>query len=661
MSQIRAFVAHSFLDDDEQLVGKFLKYFDQIKEMGIGFTWDHAQAAKPKELVEKVLSVIKDKNVFIGICTRNERAVNDLDLKPGRLMKDVLWADKAKYSWKTSDWIIQEIGLAICRNMELILLIEDGLRNPGGLQGNIEYIPFNREIPEQSFGKVLEMISAVRPKSIASPAPETEIQGPESQEEENQEKDDDWFLHPKPDWDRFFYMIAFIRSLDEDSAEGQELLTKAYLESPFGREAHHRELWEAFTEYRRLISGKGGTLNKLLELSASYPANDEVQLYLGRAYEVYKDYEKAAIAYNQAAERTTDEENKIEYLGKTALAYLNADKKMTSQTVIDKMKQEVLQTGKGESKMIEALREIATLDADSDIYCGLIERALELKSDDVDSRFKLAYKYSEKNQDELSLFHYLRIPENQRASYTWNNLGVQYEQFQLSNSSVKAYRKAESLGNTLAMSNLSQKLINAGFLDEATNICDRALEIKDYHKNIGTTIARIKALPEEEEKKEKEFVAKAQEYSQFYRAYGKALTMIEPPNSVGTWDGPKCRLRIRINDRTLTAEGEYESVASNALAGLVNARLGGLSFQTPTSAPTRWLVRYNGEMIGRTAKVSITETKDGEVPNALSILGSASTRQALLVIEDSFAQIKVYEKKDSAGQSGFYTLKKVNE
>ena len=503
MSQIRAFVAHSFLEDDEKLVDKFLKYLDQIKETGIDFTWDHAKTAKPKELAEKVLTLIEDKNVFIGICTKNERAINDVDLKPGRFMKKVLRADEVKYSWKTSDWIIQEIGLAISRNMELILLIEDGLRDPGGLQGNIEHIPFNRQFPEQSFGKLLEMISSLRPKAITSPAPETAIQDSENQAEEDSEKDDDWFLHPKPEWEQFLYVIAFIRSLETDSTEGQELLTKAYFECPLGKQPHNRESWEALTEYQRLLRGKGGTLNKLLELSESYSANDEVQSYLGYAYEVYKDYEKAAQAYNRAAERATNRAQRMKHLGQTALAYLRADRKMESQTAIDRMKQEATQTGEDESIMIEALREIVDLEADSDMYCGLLERVLELKPDDIDARFKLAYKYSEKNQDELSFFHYLRIPENQRAAYTWNNLGVHYEHFQLSNGSVKAYRKAESLGNTLAMSNLSQKLINAGFLDEAAEICDRALEIKDYHKNIGSTIARIKVLPELKKKRRK--------------------------------------------------------------------------------------------------------------------------------------------------------------
>ena len=227
-------------------------------------------------------------------------------------MKEVLKADKVNFSWKTSDWIIQEIGLAICRDMDLILLIEDGVREPGGLQGNIEYITFDRRVPQESFGKLLEMIGSLRPKAIASPAPETAIQDSENQAEEDSKEDDNWFLHPKPEWDRFMYKIAFIQSIRTDDVEGQKSLTKAYFECPLGQESYYRELWEAFTEYQRLLRGKGSTLNKLLELSELYAANDEVQSYLGYAYEVYKDYEKAAQAYNRAAEKATSRAERME-------------------------------------------------------------------------------------------------------------------------------------------------------------------------------------------------------------------------------------------------------------------------------------------------------------------------------------------------------------
>lgn len=73
MKQINAFIGHSFSPEDKDVVRAFLDFFEEIKNMGIGFNWEHAEAAETKELAEKVLRVIEDKNLFIGICTRKRR------------------------------------------------------------------------------------------------------------------------------------------------------------------------------------------------------------------------------------------------------------------------------------------------------------------------------------------------------------------------------------------------------------------------------------------------------------------------------------------------------------------------------------------------------------------------------------------------------------
>jgi len=71
MAGIRAFVGHSFTANDEQVVGQFLKYLNQVSGL-LDFSWQHAENAEPKDLAAKVLSLIADKTVFIAICTRKE-------------------------------------------------------------------------------------------------------------------------------------------------------------------------------------------------------------------------------------------------------------------------------------------------------------------------------------------------------------------------------------------------------------------------------------------------------------------------------------------------------------------------------------------------------------------------------------------------------------
>jgi len=71
---------------------------------------EHAEAAQPKALAEKVMALLVDKNVFIGICTKKERVVQQPALLKTTFPRGFLKAEEGEFFWKTSDWIIQEIG-----------------------------------------------------------------------------------------------------------------------------------------------------------------------------------------------------------------------------------------------------------------------------------------------------------------------------------------------------------------------------------------------------------------------------------------------------------------------------------------------------------------------------------------------------------------------
>ncbi len=130
MEPINAFVGHSFADEDADVVGTILKYLSSITEVHPNFRWEHAESPEPKVVDAKVLARFADKNLFIGICTQRERVVQDNELTPPWYPRDSLAGKAAAFEWKTSDWIIQEIGLAIGRGLSVILLVENGIRSP---------------------------------------------------------------------------------------------------------------------------------------------------------------------------------------------------------------------------------------------------------------------------------------------------------------------------------------------------------------------------------------------------------------------------------------------------------------------------------------------------------------------------------------------------
>ncbi len=656
-NQLKAFVGHSFTDDDKEVIQYFLKYFDQIAGMNIGFSWEHAEPAEPKVLADKVLRLIEDKNLFIGICTNKEAVIETDKLSRERFKKKILKAEETAFSFKTSDWIIQEIGLAIGRGMSLILLLEAGIRQPGGLQGNIEHIEFERSSPEKASGKILEMINTLLPSAKAVLSEQAEFRSaPEEKTDSEEQKEGDW-LTPKDEWTIRNYQIALMVHIKDDNNEGIKQISEAFSTSEVGSQPNNRIIWEASEEYYRFLDGKGGKLENLEELAKKYTDNCVVQKYLAQGYLKYDDHDRAAHQFEMAAEKAKNTPEKLELHGKAVISFARCGGEQQANAIIAKMKSLLSIGNDGEAILIKTLCEMAEITEDNDTYLGLMERLLQMKPDDTEARFSIAYKYSEINQDELSLFHYLKIPDVQRGSGTWNNLGVGFENCDLVSKSVKAYRKAEELNETLAMANLAQKLIKAGFLEEADETCQQALKVEDYHKNVINAISRIKDIPEEEKEKEKTIVDRAKPLSEFYRNYGHATLQTDPNDHVGQWQGVNCELNIEIKDHRLVAEGSYEQ---EQYWGLYSS----LRMATPalgaTTKKKRYHVRYEGKVSGRAVKGVFTKTADREAIVEAALLGGAEEKlDVLMILSESLQEIKVH-KKGAESDLKFYSLKRID-
>jgi hypothetical protein len=189
---------------------------------------------------------------------------------------------------------------------------------------------------------------------------------------------------------------------------------------------------------------------------------------------------------------------------------------------------------------------------------AILERMLELDPSNSSLRFTLAFGHSEMENNDLALYHYSKMPAPDRESVAWNNLGVALSKFSLMASSVNAYRMAESMGETLAMSNLAEKFLIQGFVAEAERVLGEALSIKDYHKNVPLTLSRAKRLLEDEEKRTQEILEKTEPKCSFLRQVGAALAMELSKDLRGEWEGPDCVLTVDVNEDKLRAIGTYE-------------------------------------------------------------------------------------------------------
>jgi tetratricopeptide (TPR) repeat protein len=640
VKQISAFVGHSFTLEDSAPVEIVLKYLSELSGMLPGFSWDHAERAEPKLIDEKVLRLIREKNLFIGICTKKER------VGPGGVftrskfpLSQKLVAPESEVEWKTSDWVIQEIGLAIGLSMDVILLVEDGVRAPGGLQGSLEYIPFDRAAPERSFTKLLQMIRALSPRSRPDEGQvsETPVSPPPIEGQAQVEGKWEW-VDPKPDWLLRDYKFAAMHFIAINSTDDLGRITTAYLQSELAQSPKEKLEWEAFLEYQQLSWEKGGNLARLIGLSEEASDSDVVSGYLGALYKKRNEPEKAAVAFSTAAQRATSVEKEIEFLGDAACALQAAGNVQAALDCIKKLKQRSAEAKKGVLIVLNQEKRFSELRKELDYALGATECLSDLDPADNDSMFSLGYSYSERGDKELAAFHYGRIPRDKRSSGTWNNLALEQDKLGMPSRCVDSLREAIELGETLASSNLANKLISAGFLAEAMAICESAMKLDSYHKNVIAAIGRIKDAPESESDLEKEAFDKARPLSAFYRKFGEALVdVIE--FTASKWISPKCQLVASIEGEVVRIEGEYVQ----RTAGIASA-LFGLSGTSGDDEVCINLV-YEGQIRGRAIVARVTRDKQGKKVHRSSLISDTAADTALLILSANMQIIDVLERK----------------
>jgi tetratricopeptide (TPR) repeat protein len=644
MQGIKAFVGHSFAPVDKTVVDTFLEYFRTLSKVYPGFMWDHAEEAESKTLSEKVLSKIQDKNVFIGICTGRELVVEQSSLTGSFLTGSTLKAKRQDFEWKTSDWIIQEIGLAIGRNMKLIIFLEEGVREPGGLYGSLEYISFTRSHPNDCFDKMLQMLNSLSP--IEASVPQAQAK-PTVSEKGLQDESSEGNSEPKPTWKQDDYDNAAFHAILKNDQAGLDKINTAYAASIFAQD-QTLAVWHAHEEYMRVILGKNPNFDKLKKISSENSSNSKILYYLARGYADYDDHGQAAKTFERAADNSSSEEEVLQNLGDAAAEHAYAGEKKRAIELLEKIKTTADSNPEFRNIVLSSMQSFAIAEKEDDLLVAIMEHRVELQPGDSDARFNLAYKHSEIENEDMALQHYTKIPMMSRNGITWNNLGVSFGEFGMPVRSVRAFRNSEAANETLAMSNLGFKFLSAGFVDEAQQQCDKALAIPDYHKNIPQLLTRLKDVSDEEQKKLDDTIEKVKPKAAFYRKVGEATVSAMPRTVAVKWRASECILEAAVDGTAVRMVGTYESPGS-VLAGLV---AGG--FIQPS--PVKSKIEYIAELRGQALIGSVSRTRSDPPPSLLEIAGNKA--KVLMYFSPDGQDLHVMENVRSATPR-FYTLKNV--
>ena len=421
-------------------------------------------------------------------------------------------------------------------------------------------------------------------------------------------------------------------------SKGADIINDAYLQTPDAEEGCNKPTRAAHRLWLRILFGKDGDLRGLKDLAENYPNSSQVQNYLARAYEEYENYFDAAKTFENAAALSGVPEEKAKLLGDAAVQYIKAGFQVDADETLKKLKAMLINAEMRESEFFGILRNFLEADGDDRFVLPVLERIIEIDPDDIDTRFTLAYKYSERENSDMALWHYRKIPHQKRSGMAWNNLGVVLDAFDLPGKSVNAYEGAKALDETLAMSNLATRFLSVGFAKNAQELCDNALEIEGYHKNVSHVLAKIKDLPDQEEKKLEKILERAKPKNEYYRMVGRAMALAEPKDIGGSWRGPVCALELKISRRLVTITGSYDQ-QTNALAAALGAGGSGV----------RRRVEYTGTLFGHAIVGKCSRSQDGAPPRTL-LDEAGNERPTLMVLSDDLSEVHVMEVRGSSAR-----------
>jgi hypothetical protein len=116
----KAFVGQSFAAADDAVNGTVKNF---LASMGIQVITGEQPAAR--SVSEKVKARIESADIFVGIFTCREKLAK-------------------RGEWSASAWVIDEKAYAIALEKKLVLIKESGVQSIGGLQGDYEYLEFDR-------------------------------------------------------------------------------------------------------------------------------------------------------------------------------------------------------------------------------------------------------------------------------------------------------------------------------------------------------------------------------------------------------------------------------------------------------------------------------------------------------------------------------------
>lgn len=287
----------------------------------------------------------------------------------------------------------------------------------------------------------------------------------------------------------------------------------------------------AIYQFISFEKGHQQALEDLRSSAKAYNEDPNVRTWLAMALGKIGETKAAISEYEQAITLSRNDEQRATVTKLLARELATNDKR---DEAICLLEMEIRRSTniRAKSAMYVACAEIYADEEPPNIIRSFAMYELALLHDPAneDLLFKVAYAYDKQRAPGMSFLHYKNLVDrNPESRMALNNIGWEAHQLGLPAVSVEYYQRAKELGVSLAFSNLANKLLAAGFLDQAKQLLNEAQALGDeIDTRVIRTIGDVAKAEEEEAQNQSEIIKKATRMQVWRRRHAQALIGIPP-------------------------------------------------------------------------------------------------------------------------------------
>lgn len=364
-------------------------------------------------------------------------------------------------------------------------------------------------------------------------------------------------LIPKSDWTirnyEFAIFMSILRGHDDKAAE----IDTAFLASDLATREAVAE-WRAYQETLKQEAEKQVNLQVIHDAAKAFPDNLRIARFLARTLAGFGEFDDALELFQQGVKNASMARDRARAIDQIVSI---SDKALNPPATPDLRKlllEGVVENDEDRLEVAETMSKIAAKSQLPKISSAIAEHAISLEPDNRTSRFELAYAYSESGHNELSLFHYKQIPEQDRAGGDWNNLGVSYSRLDIKGLAIDAFSQSATDNNAIAEGNLASKEVEAGFYQLAEQRLKRVSAAGLESETLRQAATELAEARKKDAAAEEKALATARNQRAMQLRIGRAAILPEQDDIIGTWTTPQGLIEIaRDHDGIYRGRGEW--------------------------------------------------------------------------------------------------------